>query len=376
MKISKLWSDNKLRAICYQIIALVGVLLAVYFFYFQLQSNLKGQNISSGFGFLGQEAGFEIAESLIEYWSDDSYLRALSVGLLNTIKVAIIGNIGAFILGLILALMRLGSNPLANLISFRIIHTIRNIPLLLQLFFWYGLFSEFLPGVKGAWSLFDRVKLCNRGLFLPWPEMSFWSWALVGISFIALVTIYLIPWKFWDERPKVKHSMGFLLLLLIIIPLSVVSWQIPKLAGFNFEGGLSFSPELAALLIGLITYTSAFMAEIIRAGINYVSRGQWEAGRALGLKEGQIVRFIILPQAFKIAFPPLTSQILNLTKNSSLAVAIAYPDFVAVTNTTLNQTGQAVECVSLIMAVYLFLSLTASAIMNWFNNRTKWGEAT
>ena len=279
-------------------------------------ANLEERRIASGFGFLGREAGFEIGESaFLRYDASDSYLRALFVGLTNTLAVAIVGIVLATILGTFIGLFRLSKNFLLRTLSAAYVEFIRNVPLLVQLFFWYAVITEGMPGPREALSPLPGVFLSNRGLFFP--------------SFSG----------------------------------------VPELQGFNFTGGLAVSPEFAALLFGLVTYTAGFIAEIVRAGILAVDRGQGEAAHALGLTRTQTTRLIILPQALRVIIPPMTSQYLNLTKNSSLAVAIGYPDLVSIANTTMNQTGQAIEGIAIIMAVYLTISLSISAFMNWYNAR-------
>ena len=277
-------------------------------------TNLEERRIASGFGFLQREAGFEIGETVfLRYGAADTYLKALLVGLTNTLAVALIGVILATVLGTIIGLCRLARNFLVRNFAAGYVEFIRNVPLLVQLFFWYAIITEGLPGPREALSPLPGVFLSNRGIFLP------------------------------------------------------TLTSVPELQGFNFVGGMSMTPEFAALLVGLAIYTAAFIAEIVRAGILAVDRGQTEAARALGLSRPQTTRLIVLPQALRVIVPPMTNQYLNLTKNSSLAVAIGYPDLVSIANTTMNQTGQAIEGVAIIMAVYLTISLSISAFMNWYN---------
>ena len=279
-------------------------------------ANLEARRIASGFGFLGREAGFEIGESFfLSYSAADSYARALVVGLINTLGVAAIGIVLATVLGGAIGLARLARNALLRTLAAAYVEFIRNVPLLVQLFFWYALITEALPGPREALHPLPGVFLSNRGIFFPVPG------------------------------------------------------SVPELSGFNFVGGAALTPEFAALLIGLATYTAAFIAEIVRAGILAIERGQLDAAYALGLTRWQVTRLVVLPQALRVIVPPLTSQYLNLTKNSSLAVAIGYPDLVSIANTTINQTGQAIEGVAIIMAVYLTVSLAISAFMNWYNAR-------
>ena len=279
-------------------------------------ANLAARHIASGFGFLTREAGFEIGESFfLRYSAADSYARALIIGLSNTLAVAAIGIALATVLGGTIGLARLARTALLRALAAAYVEFLRNVPLLVQLFFWYALITEALPGPRQALSPLPGVFLTNRGIFFPVPG------------------------------------------------------SVPEFAGFNFVGGTALSPEFAALLVGLVMYTAAFIAEIVRAGILAIERGQLDAAYALGLTRWQVTRLVVLPQALRVIVPPLTSQYLNLTKNSSLAVAIGYPDLVSIANTTINQTGQAIEGVAIIMAVYLTVSLSISAFMNWYNAR-------
>jgi general L-amino acid transport system permease protein len=309
-------SPSKTKQLAYQAAALAAVLGAAWFLISNTVANLAERRIASGFAFLQREAGFEIGESLfLRYSASDTYLQALVVGLANTLTVSLIGIVVATLLGTLIGLARLSPNLLMRGLAAAYVEFIRNVPLLVQLFFWYALITETLPGPRDALSPLPGVFLSNRGIFFP--------------TFAS----------------------------------------VPELDGFNFSGGMAVSPEFAALLVGLATYTAAFIAEIVRAGILAVSRGQVDAAYALGLTRGQATRKVVLPQALRVIVPPLTSQYLNLTKNSSLAVAIGYPDLVSIANTTMNQTGQAIEGVAVIMAVYLSISLSISAFMNWYNAR-------
>lgn len=296
---------------------LVALCLCAYFLIYQASTSLAKQGVASGWHFLTLESGFEIGETLIEYWSDETYLKALGVGLLNTLYVAIIGNFLAVLVGLFIGVSSLSPNWLVSKLCRAYVEIARNIPLLLQLFFWYSLFNEILPDVKEAYNFGDLIFLSQRGLKFPW--------------------------------------------------LVDGSWEVPVLQGFDFSGGATLTPEFLSLILGLVFYTGAYNAEIIRAGIESIAKGQWEAAQSLGLSRGQMLIHIIIPQSMQVAIPPMISQLLNLSKNSSLAVAIGYPDFVTVANTTLNQTGQAVEVISLIMIVYLTMSLTTSFLANLYH---------
>ncbi len=376
---NKYFQDEKIRAQIFQFLTLFMILGIFGYLFHNTQTNLEKQNIATGFGFLKFEAGFDIGESMIEYWSDDTYKKAIFVGVLNTLKVAIIGNFLAVFFGVLIGLSHLSQNWLLRKISKFYIETIRNIPLLLQLFFWYAVFTENLPGVKEAMELLPNIFLNNRGLYFPIPVDT------KSFSFIFIALVISIIGFFFLEKVRVKKEIlegksfsFFEKLNYLIFLLPVLTWFIlgspseinyPSLSGFNFSGGYRFSPEFSALVLGLVIYTSAFNAEITRAGISSIDKGQWEAASALGISKSDSLKIIILPQALRVMLPPLTSQILNLTKNSSLAVAIGYPDFVSITNTTMNQTGQAIECVFIIMVIYLSLSILTSFVMNQFAKR-------
>jgi general L-amino acid transport system permease protein len=371
--------DEKKRALLIQALGLFIVCAIFGYLFHNTQLNLKKQNIATGFGFFELEAGFDIGETLVEYWSDDTYLKALWVGVLNTLKVAFLGNIFAVSLGIIIGLGHLSRNWLVQKICRTYIEFIRNIPLLLQLFLWYAILTEGLPGVKEALNILPSVYLSNRGLNIPFPvdTLSY------GISFLVLllsIVAYFVLDRIRDNKvmemgiaKPLWEKLNYLVFLAPIIVWALMGasteFSMPKLVGFNFNGGYNLTPEFTALFIGLVLYTAAFNAEITRAGIQSISKGQWEAAHSLGLSQKDTVKRIILPQALRVMVPPLTSQVLNLTKNSSLAVAIGYPDFVSIANTTMNQTGQAVECVFLIMVVYLAFSLITSLFMNWFNKK-------
>ena len=343
-------------------------------FYF-LKQNIEQQNIASGFHFMTQESGFEISESLISYDSFMSYGRALLVGVSNTLYVAVIGNVLAFVLGIFLGVFSLSRNYLLSKLCSVYLNFFRNIPLLLQLFFWYGIFTDVLPPVKRSFS-FLGVLISNRGLSVPWFSHGD-SILFLLVSILTSVGATFVIYQ-WLNKSKVKREnktilsfVFFLFLQLAFLELIIRFFPLeyPVVKGFNVKGGINFSPELISLTIGLVLYTAAFMGEIVRSGILAVSKGQWEAAFSLGLTKTQALRKIILPQSFKVALPPMTAQFLNLTKNSSLAVAIGYPDFVSVANTTMNQTGQAVELVLLIMGLYLTISLSVSFIANVVNRK-------
>jgi general L-amino acid transport system permease protein len=356
-------NDPKVRAAAYQIAALGMVGLLGYYLFNNTVENLHRQSIATGFGFLNKEASFEVGESLIQYSAADTYLKALAVGVLNTLKVAFVGVVLTVILGTFLGIARLSTNWLVSKLAAVYIEVMQDIPILLQLFFWYSFFYDILPAPRNAIEPIKGVFMSNRGLVFAVPE---WHPA------------YSVRWARKRQEKTGQIFPVFSVSLGMIVGLPFVVWllagaphkmSVPELTGFNFQGGLNMSPEFGALLLGLVLYTAAFVAEIVRAGIQAISKGQTEAAMAIGLKPGQILNLVILPQALRVIIPPLTSQMLNLTKNSSLAVAIGFPDFVSVASTTINQTGQAIEGISLIMIVYLCFSLLTSLFMNWYNKK-------
>lgn len=371
------YNDPKKRGWVFQIIILAIVFGMGVTLVQNTQQNLAKQNIASGFGFLSTEAGFEISETIIDYWADDSYQKALFVGVLNTFKVAIIGNILAVLLGIFIGIFRLSPNWLVSKMSQWYVETIRNVPLLLQLFFWYAVFTEIFPPVKQALNPIPHIFLTQRGIFIPvFKSHSGWNIFFICLGLGTLLSLGSLWWskKKREETGVAKNILPQIIIFLLILPF--LGWALggapleldkPSLAGFNFSGGYGITPEFMALVFGLVFYTGAFNAEIVRAGIESVSKGQWEAAESLGLSRFQTLRLIVLPQSLRVIIPPMTSQVLNLIKNSSLAVGIGYPDFVAVANTTMNQTGQAIEAVILIMGVYLVFSLSTSFLMNFYN---------
>lgn len=362
----------------FQVLAIFCVGGAIWYLVSNTLHNLSVRNISTGFDFLRREAGFAIGESAIDYGPQDTYFRAISVGLLNTLRVAVVGIILATILGTIIGIARLSSNWLVAKLATFYVETMRNIPLLLQLFFWYAIISEAMPGPRNALHPLPGVFISNRGIKLPALEGGALNWVLGGL-FLAIVLIVLLA--NWAKRRQDQTGQIFPLgryALAIFVLLPLLAWfvsgerlglEMPVFRSFNFQGGITVTPEFGALLAGLVIYTSAFIAEVVRSGIQSVNQGQWEAAGSLGLRRPMILRLIVLPQALRVIIPPMTSQYLNLTKNSSLAVAIGYPDIVSVVNTTLNQTGQAIEGIMMIMAAFLTVSLSISAFMNWYNKR-------
>ena len=369
-----------IRGIVFQ---LALAIFLVFFFWWIVDNaitNLRRANIASGFEFLRSRSGFEILTSLIPFSSDSSYGRAFFVGLLNTIYVSILGIIFATILGFIIGIARLSHNWIIRKIATVYVEFFRNIPLLLQLLFWYKAVLSVLAGPRQSLSIFGVAYLSNRGLVFTKPVIEPGAGA-VGIAILIAIIACIVLGR-WATRRQMAtgqrvHVYRYMPLILIGLPLIVgltvgaqFSLSVPELAGFNFRGGGTVTPEFLALILGLTIYTAAFIAEIVRAGILAVSHGQTEASLSLGLDRGKTLRLVVVPQALRVIIPPLTNQYLNLTKNSSLAVAIGYPDLVSIfAGTVLNQTGQAVEVIIMTMLVYLTLSLATSAFMNWFNAR-------
>jgi general L-amino acid transport system permease protein len=377
-------NDPVFRAIFWQAVVVGTIGLIVWYLISNTLHNLESRNISTGWGFLSREAGFAIGESLIEYEPDHSYGRALWVGVLNTLRVAVIGIVLATILGTFIGIGRLSKNWLVAKVCSIYVEFVRNLPLLVQLFFWWAMFQDVFPGPRQALEPITGVFFSNRGIKIPVPA-EHWVHAWMGIAFlIGIAGAYLV--KRWaaakqaatgEQFPMLYATLGLVLGLPIVVWLiggAPVAMDWPVLRGFNFQGGLTMTPEFAALLVGLVTYTAGFIAEIVRAGILSVPHGQTEAASALGIRRGKMLQLVILPQALRVIVPPMTSQYLNITKNSSLAVAIGYPDLVSIANTTLNQTGQAIEGIAIIMAAYLTVSLSISMFMNWYNKRIAFKE--
>ena len=373
------WYDPDKRSILYQIVTMILVALMGYYLISNTLANLDRQNIATGIGFLQKESSFEIGETLIPYSAADRYGRALVVGVLNTLLVSFIGIILTVALGTFIGIARLSTNFLVSRLASVYIEVFQDIPVLLQLFFWYAFFYEILPSPRQALNPATGIFLSNRGLVFAVPE-AHPAHKYMALAFvIGCIFAYLL--RRWAKKRQDKTGLAFPVFRVSIgglIGFPLVVWllagtphamNVPSLTGFNYEGGVNISPEFTALLLGLVLYTAAFVAEVVRAGIQSVSRGQTEAANSLGLKSGHVLSLVILPQALRVIIPPLTSQMLNLTKNSSLAVAIGYPDFVSVAGTTINQTGQAIEGVAMMMLVYLVLSLLTSAFMNWYNKR-------
>ena len=374
------WTDPQVRAWFFQIIAVIAVVALGWYLFHNTQHNLAQRGILSGFGFLDNSAGFGISQHLIDYTESDSYGRVFVIGLLNTLLVSFIGIVLATILGFILGVARLSPNWLVSKLATVYIETFRNIPPLLQIFFWYFAVFLPLPGPRQSLSLGDMFFLSNRGLNMPSPTLAEGFWPFLIAVVVALAAIfYLARWarqRFEATGQSFPTLITSLVLIVALPALAILvfgqpfSWEVPELKGFNYRGGWVMIPELMALTLALTIYTAAFIAENVRSGIQAVSHGQTEAARSLGLPAGKTLRLVIIPQAMRVIIPPLTSQYLNLAKNSSLAAGIGYPDMVSLfAGTTLNQTGQAIETIAITMSVYLAISISISILMNWYNKR-------
>ncbi|PRY64950.1 amino acid ABC transporter membrane protein 1 (PAAT family) [Vreelandella songnenensis] len=374
------WRDRAKRALVFQLLLTAAVAVFLFYIVGNVQDNLSARGITTGFGFLNNTAGFGIVQSLIDYSSQDTYGRTFLVGLLNTLLVGGLGVIAATLIGFIVGIARLSPNWLLARLATAYIETFRNIPLLLQIFFWYFAVLRTLPSARDSMAFGEVIFLNVRGLYLPEPLFES-GFGLIPAAFIVAIvaSIALCVWnKRRQEATGKRIPAGWISLALIMgLPLLItvatgvpITWDVPELRGFNFRGGFTVIPEFLALWMALSIYTAAFIAEIVRSGIQAISHGQTEAAQALSLPRNLVLRLVVIPQALRVIIPPLTSQYLNLIKNSSLATAIGYPDLVSVfAGTTLNQTGQAIEVIAMTMAVYLTISLLVSMFMNWFNAR-------
>ena len=375
-----IWNNPQVRAVAFQVIALIVTVAFGLYIFENTQVNLRRLGIASGFDFLSSPAGFDIIQSLVPYSASSSYGQVFWVALFNTLLVAALGVILATLLGFVIGVARLSKNWLIARLALIYIETFRNIPLLLQIFFWYFAVLRAMPSPRQSLNLGDTAFLNIRGLYLPAPQFEpGFGWVLAALGIAVILITLLVRWArqrqaaTGQQFPVVSAGLALLMglpLLTFWLAGSPLHWQVPELQGFNFRGGWVIIPEMASLLLALTIYTAAFIAEIVRAGIQAVSHGQTEASFSLGINSGKTLRLIILPQALRVIIPPLTNQYLNLTKNSSLAVAIGYPDLVSsFAGTVLNQTGQAIECIVITMAVYLSISLLISLLMNLYNRR-------
>ena len=373
------WSDPKFRAVVWQVLVVAVLAAIVAYLVHNTGRNLAARHIATGFGFLGDVAPVPIGEHLIDYVpSVSSYGRALVIGILNTLKVAVVGIVLTTILGTAIGIARLSKNWLLSKLAAVYVEVIRDIPVLLQLLFWYGIVQT-LPSVRGALNPIPGVFLSIRGMKVPalnWEPAHGWALAAFLVGLVGVIAWSGVAGKRQAEtgvRPKTwPVALGLLILFPVLVWAALgapFQLDLPEKHGFNFTGGLTISPEFVTLLLGLVIYTASYIAEIVRSGIQAVPQGQWEAAGALGLRPRAVLRRIVLPQALRVVIPPMTSQYLNLTKNSSLAVAIGYQDVVSIDSTMLNQTGQAIEGIALVMAVFLTISLSISLFMNWYNAR-------
>lgn len=374
------FSHPVVRAWLFQIIAILAVVAVVIYLVHNTINNLSNRGITSGFAFLDRSAGFGIVQHLIDYQQGDTYGRVFLVGLLNTLLVSALCIVFASVLGFFLGLARLSDNWLLRKLSTVYIEIFRNVPPLLQIFFWYFAVLRNLPGPRQAVSALDAVFLSNRGLYIPSPQLGEGILPFtISIALAVAISVGLFRFNKMHQTKtgQLRKTWPTALGLIVLLPLfahwlfgAALHWDIPELRGFNFRGGMVLIPELAALTLALSVYTSAFIAEIIRAGIQAVPYGQHQAARSLGLPNTVTLRQVIIPQALRVIIPPLTSQYLNIVKNSSLAAAIGYPDMVSLfAGTVLNQTGQAIETIAITMSVYLIISLSISLLMNIYNRR-------
>lgn len=368
--------DQGFRSIVYQILLAIGLGYVGWALFANVIENLDRQGIATGWDFLWTSSGFDIGESVIEYDAGDTYGRALVVGFLNTVRVAFLGIIFATILGVFMGIARVSKNWLLSTISSWFVEVGRNVPVVLHVIFW-GTVIHLLPQPRQAMVPFEGAFIMNRGVVMPFPVYND-AYPWVGLGLIAGIAgvVYLNKWA-QKKRERTGQYIATLwpgLAILMGCPLAVwlvfgapLVWDVPALKGFNFKGGLQLSPEFIALLVGITVYTASFIAEIVRSGIQSVPGGQLEAARAVGLRQGFVMRYVVIPQALRVIVPPTASQYLSLTKNSSLGVLIGYPDLVNIGNTTLNQTGQAVEAITIMMLVYLGISIVISLFMNFYN---------
>ena len=375
------WRSQAFRGLIYQTVAIVGLALALAYLMSNTFANMRARGIQSGFDFFLQPAGFGIGESLFEFDSSQNYLVAYLVGLSNTLRVALVGLVLATVLGTLIAVGRLSKNTLVKALCSSFVELTRNIPLLLQLFMWYFAMTELLPPIESPLKPLAGVFFSKNGLQYPMPHWEPGHWGT-----LAGLCVGVLAWKLWSRKVQQQFEAtgvlkpSFLPGLGLFFLCGLMGWlaggapsefEIPEITEISVVGGGSVTPEYLTLLVGLTVYTSGYIAEVVRAGIQSVSFGQHEAAVALGLKRTQELRLIQLPQAMRVIIPPLTSQYLNLIKNSSLAVAVGYPDLVSISSTALNQTGRAIECIALVMLIYLSLSLLTSAGMNVYNRRVR-----
>lgn len=376
---ARLFYNLRFRAILYQVLAVGSILFLGLYLFSNVSQKLEEQNIATGFAFLGREAGFVISQTLIDYKPTDTYGRAILAGIVNTVWVSAWSVVLATLIGLFVGIARLSCNPLLAFLAFLYVEALRNVPLLLYLFLWYALIVTGLPGVREAWEVLPHVFLSNSGLTVP--ALTWTSAHTIVLAALALGGVLAVAVRRWTIAERIRTGKeritwpltALVLLIPPVIALLIVqpdlTVSLPEKGRFRLTGGAQLRPEFTALLVGLALSASAGIAEIVRSGILSVRKGQWEAARSLGLRDGLTMRLVVLPQALRVIIPPLTSSYLSLFKNSSLAIAIGYPDLVMVSNTTMNQTGQAIEGIAIFMLVYLGLSISISVFMNWYNSR-------
>jgi general L-amino acid transport system permease protein len=373
------WRSQAFRGLLYQVLAVSFIGFIVWYLGSNTVENMRARGIKSGFDFLSQPAGFDIGESIFAFDSANPYWKAFLVGLGNTLRVAIIGCIFTTILGTLIGVGRFSRNGLVRGLCMTYVELFRNVPVLIQLLIWYLLFTELLPAATDAMQV-GNFYLSKGGITFPYPQwVDGHMWILWGALAGVAIAWWYRRWARTSFEATGKLRSMFWVPLVIVIAAAIIGWlvggapsgfDLPKKGDFAIEGGAAVTPEFMAVLLGLTTYTAAFVAEVVRSGISSVPRGQSEAAAAIGLSRGQEMQKVLLPQALRVIIPPMTNQYLNLTKNSSLAVAIGYPDVVSIANTALNQTGRAVECITIIMLIYLTTSLTTSLFMNWYNNKS------
>ena len=374
--------NQRIRGILFQILTILGLVAFLWYIGSNTMHNIEQRGIKTGFDFLNGTAGFGIDESPIEYSQGDTYMRVFLVGLLNTLIISVVGIIFASLLGLIVGVLRLSNNWLIKKMAAAYIDIFRNIPVLLQILFWYNVVIKALPSPRDSMELIGGAFLNNRGLYLPRPNMNSTTiMVLLSFVFVTLIVFFMNRWankrqeQTGEDFPVVYVGLALLVILPIVayfIGGANFNFDYPHLKGFNFIGGKTISPEFLALTFALVIYTATFIAEAIRSGIEAVNKGQKEAAASIGLSNYQSLKLVVLPQAIRVAIPPIINQYLNLAKNSSLATAVGYPELVTVfAGTSLNQVGQSIEIISMTMLVYLIISLIVSAILNWFNAKMK-----
>ena len=376
LSLDGLWHNLEFRSILYQALVIVAVIAVAAYMIGNAQDAMHKRGISTGFGFLTEEAGFAIGEALIAYDSSDTYLKAYGVAILNTLQVSAFGIVAATFLGLLIGVARLSRNWIVAHVSSLYVEVFRNTPQLVQIIFWYTLVIR-LPHPKQAWNISDAVFLSNRGVVMAWPAPDpVHGWMAVAFVAACAAAFGLMRWADWRRRRtgRTIRVLWWNIALLILLPSAVwlaggtpADMNVPRLRGFNFVGGVALSPEFLALLLGLSLYIAAFIAEIVRSGVQAVSRGQIEAARAIGLGRIDLYRRVILPQALRVIIPPAAAQYVSLTKNSSLGVVIGYPELFNVNNTITTLSGNTIECVGIMMAVYLTIAFSIAAFMNFYN---------